>query len=57
MRHDDTLVKIAKYFISIGINIEHQNKDGMDILLYSIEYGNFELIKYIGSLIPTLKSI
>ena len=55
-RYDETLVKVAKYFISIGINIEHQNNDVMDILLYSIEYGNFEFIKYIGSLIPSLKS-
>ena len=54
--NNETLVNVAKYFISIGINIEHQNKDGMDILLYSLEYGNFEFIKYIGSLIPSLKS-
>ena len=53
---NETLVKIGKYFISIGINIEHQNNDGMDILLYSLEYGNFEFLKYIGSLIPSLKS-
>ena len=53
---NETLMKIAKYFISIGINIEHQNNDGIDFLLYSIEYGNFEFIKYIGSLIPSLKS-
>ena len=54
--NNETLVKVAKYFISIGINIEHQNKDGMDILLYSLEYGNFEFIKYIGTLMPSLKS-
>ena len=48
--------KVIKYFISIGINVGHQNKDGNDAFLYSIEYGNFELIKYIGSLMQSLKS-
>ena len=55
-RYNEKVVKVAKYFISIGVNIEHQNKDGMDVLLYSLEYGNFEFIKYIGSLMPSLKS-
>ena len=48
--------KVIKYFISIGINIDHQNKYGMDAFLCSIESCNFELIKYIGSLMPSLKS-
>ena len=49
------LFKITKYFISIGINIEHQNKDGRDVLLYSMDYANFDLLKLICSSMP-LKS-
>ena len=46
-------IKIAKYFISIsGINLIHQNDNGMDALLYSLQLGNFELIKMI---IPLIK--
>ena len=51
------LEKLAKYFISLGVNIEHQNKDGMDVLLCSIKNDRIEFIKLIGSLMPSLKSL
>ena len=49
------LEKLAKYFISLGVNIEHQNKDGMDVFLYSMWNDRIEFIKFIGSLMPSLK--
>ena len=52
----NNVLKVVKYFISIGVNVEHKNNDGKDVLFYAIEYGNLELIKIIGSSMPSLKS-
>ena len=49
-------IKIIKYLISEGINVEQINDEGMDAFLYSIKWGNFELIKFIADLIPSLKT-
>ena len=48
--------KIIKYLINEGINIEQRNDDGMDAFLSSIKWANFELIKFIADLIPSLKT-
>ena len=48
--------KIAKYFIGMGVNLEHRNKEGKDAFLMSIKAGKVELAKFIYSLIPNLKS-
>ena len=49
------LERVVKYFISIGVNVDHQNEeDGMDALLGSIECTNFELINFIGSSMSSL---
>ena len=53
LEYYEILEKMIKYFISIGVNIDHQ-KSGMDVLLYSIECGSLELIKYISSSISPL---
>ena len=53
----EILEKLAKYFISLGGNIEHQSRDGMDVFLYSLKHDRIEFIKSIGSLMPSLKSL
>ena len=49
-------VTIIKYLINERINVEQRNDEGMDPLLYSFQWRNFELIKLIADLTPSLKN-
>ena len=50
------LLQVVKYFISIGVNADNHNIYGMNAIIYTMDYNNFELIKIIGSSMPLLKS-
>ena len=56
LERERRIIKNVKYLISEGINVEQRNDEGMDAFLYSIKCANFELIKFIADLIPSLKT-